>query len=34
MKSDEIHRRDIIKTLALSSVTILPLLRLVESGAR
>ena len=33
MKSDEIDRRDIIKTIALSSVTILPLLRLVESGA-
>jgi Gluconate 2-dehydrogenase subunit 3 len=33
MKSDEIDRRDMIKTIALGSVTILPVLRLVESGA-
>ena len=30
MKSDEIDRRDIIKTIALGSATILPLLRHVE----
>ena len=32
MKSDEIDRRDIIKTIALSSATILPLLRLVNQA--
>jgi hypothetical protein len=33
MKSDEIDRRDIIKTIVLGSATILPLLRQVEFGA-
>ena len=34
MKSDEIARRDIVKTIALSPVTLLPLLPVLESNAR
>ena len=34
MKSDEIARREVVKTIVLSPVTVLPLLPLLESNAR